>query len=100
MDAVMETTLVKWGESQGFIVPKEACELLGIKLGAKAKMQVEPTTSQLILNFEQPKRKYRRTRKVSIEELFAGYESEYMPPTDWPLKGNEIDWDEATDMET
>ena len=92
MVTVTETTLVKWGNSQGIRVSKETCELLGVGLGAKAKMQVNATASQLILTFEQPKRKFHRTRKVTIEELFVDYEGSYEPPTDWSLNGSEIDW--------
>ena len=99
MVAVMETTLVKWGNSQGFRVSKEACELLGVDLGAKAKMKVDAAASQIVLTFEQPKRKFHRTRKVSIEKLFEGYEGEYVPPDDWPLNNNEIDWGEPAGEE-
>lgn len=99
MDAVMDATLVKWGNSQGLRVPKEACDLLGIDLGAKAKMVVDSASSQLLITFEQPKRQFQRTRKVSIEELFEGFEGEYEPPADWPLLGNEVDWGEPAGKE-
>ena len=99
MVAVMETTLVKWGNSQGFRISKEACELLGVDLGAKATMKVDSIASQLVLTFEQPKRKFHRTRKLTIEELFVGYEGGYDPPVDWPLDNNEIDWGEPAGEE-
>ena len=99
MDAIMPATLVEWGNSQGLRVPKEACDLLGVDLGAKAKMVVDSASSQLIITFEQPKRQFQRTRKVSIEELFEGFEGEYEPPADWPLLGNEVDWGEPVGKE-
>ena len=92
MDAMLETTLSKWGNSQGFRVPKEVCDLLGIALGSKAKVSVDAANSQLTLTFDQPSRSFRRTRKVTIEELFEGYAGEYEPPADWPTVGNEVDW--------
>ena len=92
MEAVLDTTLAKWGNSQGFRVPKEACELLGISLGSKAKMSVDTTSSSLLLTFEQPERKFHRTRKLTAAELFKGYKGVYEPPADWPTIGNEIDW--------
>ena len=61
MDAVMNATLTKWGNRQGFRVPKEACDLLGVDVGARAKMVVDPVNSQLLITFEQPKRKFQRT---------------------------------------
>ena len=99
MDAVMNATLTKWGNSQGFRVPKEACDLLGVDLGARAKMVVDSANSQLLIRFEQPKRKFQRTRKVSIDELFEGFDGEYEPPTDWPLLGSEIDWGDPVGRE-
>ena len=73
METIMKTTLAKWGNSQGFRIPKEVCELLGIGLGSEAQMTVDAPNQQVTLTFEQPKRKYHRSRKVSLEELCAGW---------------------------
>lgn len=86
------TTLCKWGNSQGFRLSKEICDLLGIELGAEAKISVDAAKSEVTLAFEAPKRKYHRARKVSIEGLFEGHQGDYEPPSDYPLLGNEIDW--------
>ena len=99
MVAVIETTLVKWGNSQGFRVSREACELLGVELGAKAEMRVDSDTSQLVITFEQPERKFHRTRKVTIEKVFEEYVGDYEAPSDWPASGNEIDWGEPAGKE-
>lgn len=92
MESTMKTTLAKWGNSQGCRLPKELCKLLGIGLGAEAEITVDASKSQVTLTFEQPERKYQRTRKVTIEELFSEYEGGYEPPADWPAIGNEVDW--------
>ncbi|MBQ9057731.1 MAG: hypothetical protein IJ125_00945 [Atopobiaceae bacterium] len=74
MSATITTTLSKWGNSQGFRLPKEVCDLLGIGLGAEAEVSVDTIASKVTLSFEQPKRKYHRSRKVSIEELCANWQ--------------------------
>ena len=48
---------------------------------------------------EIPKREFHRTRKITIEELFEGYEGECEPPPDWPRAGKEIDWGEPVGKE-
>ena len=92
MESAMKTTLVKWGNSQGFRFPKELCKTLGIGLGAEAEIQVDALKSQVTLTFVQPEKKFHRTRKVTIEELFEGYDGAHEPPADWPTRGKEIDW--------
>ena len=92
MEAAMKTTLSKWGNSQGCRLPKELCNLLGLDLGAEATIQVNAPKSQVTLTFAQPKRQFRRTKSLSIDELFENYEGAYDPPGDWPSVGNEVDW--------
>lgn len=92
MEDVMKTRLAKWGNSQGFRFPKELCKMLGVGLGAEAEIRVDAPKSQVTLTFAQPDKKFRRTRKVTIEELFEGYDGTYEPPADWPTSGKEIDW--------
>ena len=67
----MQATLTKWGNSQGLRIPVEACEALGIGVGTRAEMQVDPATSTITLHFERPQRRYARHRKMTLEE-FAG----------------------------
>lgn len=99
MDAVMKTSLAKWGNSQGCRFPKELCKLLGIDLGAEAEIRVDAPNSEVTLTFVQPERKFHRTRKMTIDELFEGYDGAYVPPADWPTIGNEIDWGEPVGKE-
>ena len=65
----------------------------------KAKMAMGTASSRLPLTFEQPERKFQRARKMTIEELFEGFDGEYEPPVDWPLQGSEIDWGEPVGKE-
>ena len=99
MEGAMKTTLTKWGNSQGFRFPKELCSLLGISIGDEAEIRVDALRSQVTLKFTKPEKKYHRTRKVSIDELFEGYEGTYEPPADWPAEGNEIDWGDSVGKE-
>lgn len=69
----MRATLTRWGNSQGLRVPLEACNALGVTVGARAELQVDPTTSTLTVKFEQPTRHYARHRKMSLEEFAAGW---------------------------
>ena len=69
----MQATLTRWGNSQGLRVPLEACNALGVTVGARAELQVDPATSTLTVKFEQPTRHYARHRKMSLEEFAAGW---------------------------
>jgi antitoxin component of MazEF toxin-antitoxin module len=71
--ATANATLGKWGNSQGVRIPKDVCELLNLKIGAPVLMEVNQATSQVTLTFEKPSCHYRRTKKVSLEELCAGW---------------------------
>lgn len=69
----MRATLTRWGNSQGLRVPLEACNALGVTVGARAELQVDPATSTLTVKFEQPTHHYARHRKMSLEEFAAGW---------------------------
>lgn len=69
MGMIMTGTLAKWGNSQGIRIPKEACELLGIQVGATAHIEIDQAQSEIVLRFPRPEQKYSRSRKVSLEEL-------------------------------
>ena len=76
MEAVVGSTLSKWGNSQGIRIPKEVCDLLGIGIGSPAKIEVDQARSQLTVSFDRPEHKYRRNRKVSLVELCAEWDGE------------------------
>lgn len=76
MGMIMTGTLAKWGNSQGIRIPKEACELLGIQVGATAHIKIDQAQSELILKFPRPEQKYSRSRKISLEELCSEWNGE------------------------
>lgn len=90
MTETATATLTKWGNSQGLLIPKRLCENLGIKPGDK----LDITATEESITIVPVRERARRTRFVTIEELFEGYDGAYEPPSDWPTEGNEIDWGE------
>lgn len=73
----METTLAKWGNSQGLRIPREACAHLGVSIGSKAHIEFDMANTALIIRFEQqPEKKYRRTRKLTMRELAGDWTGE------------------------
>lgn len=76
MQSVMNSTLSKWGNSQGIRIPKEICDLLGVGIGSSAKIEVDQAQSRMTVSFDVPERKYRRNRKVSLAELCGEWEGE------------------------
>ncbi len=87
-------TLSKWGNSQGILIPKSVCEALGLSVGDKMELRMDAPS--LVLT---PQRKYCRSRKVTIDELFEGWEGDYEPPSDWPTRASEVDWGEPRGKE-
>ena len=71
----MQATLVKWGNSQGIRVPKEACDLLDLAVGARGTMEVDVEGNRIVITFERchPRPKYRRHGHATLEELAAGW---------------------------
>ncbi|WP_165054561.1 MULTISPECIES: AbrB/MazE/SpoVT family DNA-binding domain-containing protein [unclassified Adlercreutzia] len=69
-------TLAKWGNSQGVRIPKDICELIGIQVGSAVSIRADQAKSEVVLTFEKPDDGYRRSRKVSMEELCAGWSGE------------------------
>lgn len=70
----MEATLVKWGNSQGVRIPSQVCADLGVRPGSVAEVEVDVARSSLTLTFEKPRRRYARTRKMTMEEFAEGWE--------------------------
>jgi antitoxin component of MazEF toxin-antitoxin module len=73
-EAYVETTLAKWGNSQGLRIPREVCSSLGIEVGAKANIGIDVEHSTLVVHFDRPKRKYHRNRKMTMQEFAAGWQ--------------------------
>lgn len=91
-----ETTLRSWGNSQGVIIPKSICEQAHASIGDK--FILEYNRGAIVLRPE--RHAYGRKRVTTIEELFDGWDgSSYVPPDDYPLAGNEIDWGDSVGRE-
>lgn len=92
---MVTSTLTKWGNSQGVIIPKSVCEDLGVSVGDSV---VFDTKRPGVLEVR-PLERRRTIPRTSIDELFADWDGTYEPPSDWPTVGNEIDWGEPVGAE-
>ncbi len=73
MQAITTGTLAKWGNSQGIRIPKDMCELLGARIGTPVDIRADQAKSELVIKFARPDDRYRRNRKVSMEELCSDW---------------------------
>ena len=69
----MQATLSKWGNSKGVRVPAEAVDALGLRVGDRAEVTVDPERSAIILTFGEPRARYARGRRMTLEEFAAGW---------------------------
>jgi antitoxin MazE len=85
------TTLNKWGNGQGVLIPKRICEQVGISVSDTLGLSVNDR-GEIVLQPQE--RRYRRRRKVTISDLFAGYAGSYKPTEiDWVAAvGDEVEW--------
>ena len=70
----MDAVLVKWGNGQALRISKEACNSLGIAIGAKAEVSIDEESSSITYQFIKPVKRYSRSRKISMEELMEDWE--------------------------
>ena len=89
-------TLTKWGNSQGLIIPRAICDRAGLKVGDKVDLDV---TEEGSISATPSAKRFVRSRHADIATLFAGWTGPYVPPSDWPTIGNEIDWGEPVGNE-
>lgn len=89
------TTLTKWGNGQGVLIPKALCEKYGLSIGDKLIIKEGAEGIEL-----KPKRRTFTTHYVDLEDLFDGWTGTYEPPEDWPSIGNEINWSKPVGKET
>lgn len=75
------TTLMKWGNSSGVILPKSICDLLGLERGDSLSVEVKRPG---VIEIVPMTMRYRRRKQVTIDDLFADYEGSY--------KSEELDW--------
>ena len=48
------TKLIKWGNSQGVILPKHLCEHIGAMVGDRVDISVDAATHKIELTFQPP----------------------------------------------
>lgn len=48
------TKLIKWGNSQGVILPKHLCEHVGLAVGDRVEISVDASTHKIELTFQPP----------------------------------------------
>ena len=64
----MNTTLQRWGNSQGIRIPKKIIKSLGAEIGTKLTVEISPDYSQITVKPVQDNRPVRgRHRIVSIQ---------------------------------
>lgn len=88
-------TLTRWGNSQGITIPKKLCEQMNIHVGDRLELTYADNTINITAT-----RHTGRTRKLTIDDIFADYNGHYQPPADYPTIGNEIDWGTPQGKET
>jgi antitoxin component of MazEF toxin-antitoxin module len=94
----METTMLRrWGNSQGFIIPKADCKRAGIAIGSEMEIRVDASSGSITLRPIKDDRRYRRERKVSAAQLLEGWDGGYELPSDLrssegTARGHEADW--------
>ena len=88
-------TLTKWGNGQGLLIPKRVCENVGLGVGDTVSI----TANEEQITIVPLRERARRTRTLTIDEIFAGYECDYEPPSEWSSLGNEVSWGEPVGKE-
>jgi antitoxin MazE len=82
----MQTTIVKWGNSQGIRLPKFLLD--SVNLTDNDTVEVTAKNDTIII-----KKSAGRMKRESIQEIFAGYDGGFLQTEeiDWgELQGNEI----------
>lgn len=84
------TTLKKWGNSAGILIPKAVLGNMGWKLGDELNFSLKGSKLEL-----QKKAKVRTSRKnIDLEQLFENWNTDYELPSDLKTSGNEVSWGE------
>ncbi len=74
-------TLSKWGSSQGIRLSKEIVDLTNLKIGDEVSITADE--NQIIIK--------KTIKRVSLQELFEGYNDKYQPEEiAWGTSGKEF----------
>ena len=88
-EAIMTTTLQKWGNSQGIRLPKPLIKALGLKESAEVKLSLEPERNAIVITAVKPPRKTRGRHR--IEDLVAAMPRKYRAEEfGWGASGKEV----------
>ena len=68
------STLSKWGNSQGFIIPKNICKAARFHIGDNAEIQVDDCGRIILAHKSAPR--FSRRRIVNLEEFADGWQGE------------------------
>jgi antitoxin MazE len=78
----METTLQKWGNSQGVRLPKQMTESLGIQAGAKVELELSADGESLTIRPAKASRAVRGRYRIN-DLLAASGEDAFAGEIDW-----------------
>jgi antitoxin MazE len=86
----MDTTLQKWGNSQGIRIPKNFVDSLGMEVGCQLTVELAEDRSQIVVKTKQDSRPVRGRHR--IEDLLAASSPDaFEGECDWgPPQGKEI----------
>lgn len=87
------TTLKRWGNSQGVIIPKASCDEANITIDDTMEVRVDRRAGVIILS--PVRNRYHRSTKLTASEVFADWNKPYECPPDLAgtqATGREADW--------
>jgi len=82
------STLTKWGNGQGILIPKSLCDKLGLSVGDKVTLELDGNR----IDIRPQRATFKRSRNISIDAIFKDWNGAYQPPADWDSAGAEVDW--------
>lgn len=82
------STIRRWGNGQGLLIPRAIMDAAGLTVGEKLNLTVK-ADGHIVLAPEG--RWFEPPRKTTVEELFAGYQGKFEP--------EEADWGESVGHE-
>jgi len=72
MGEQVTSTLTKWGNSQGFIIPKSICKAADFHVGDNAVIDIDEQ-GRIVLGHKQTPH-YARRRIATLEEIASGWQ--------------------------
>jgi antitoxin component of MazEF toxin-antitoxin module len=79
---IWETSVAKWGNSQGIHISKRLCEQVGIQTGDRVQIALVEDGPEKGLLLTPRINRYHRNKKISIEEFLADHQGSTYPSDD------------------